>query len=190
MSATAYPAPIFDKNNFELESRKTEFDKLIPAHFNWTPSTEERSMSLWAVEGLEEPGNEDSRTLLAANIGDITIVNAAGKEQVITGEAIAGMLVSARFGKLTQEHPDLEEPLEHDTALIRIPEHSLLPLYERGMYVAEGMDLAIADRVLPSQLGSIAEAMKDGADYSSVIGRIAGRGANIQTAPLPVAVAA
>ncbi len=134
MGAYKSPIPTFRADRFELGSRRAMMETLLPMHHNRMPSEDQKDRALWAVEGLLIPGREDTRRLLAINIDDVDIPDPVDPEETITieGEDIAGMLASARYGRITAEFPDLES-LDDNVVRIVLPQEAKLPLYAAGV---------------------------------------------------------
>ena len=109
MSKTHSPLPIFRADKFEFAGRE------IPRHQNRIPKEEERDSGLWAVEGVLAVGREE-RILLAANIPD---------------EDSLQLLMSARFGRLSRDHPHLDL-LDGNEVGMLLPKDVLQPVYEEG----------------------------------------------------------
>ncbi|HET7673615.1 MAG TPA: hypothetical protein VFK11_03835 [Candidatus Saccharimonadales bacterium] len=137
MGANKTPFPILRADRFEFESRRSMVERMLPRHHNRPPTADQRDDRLWAVEGVLVPGREDTRRLLAVNIGDLTVPDLSRDGAVtIEGEHIAAMLVSARLGRLTAEFPDLEK-LDGTEARIVLPHGAKKPLYAEGMKLME-----------------------------------------------------
>ncbi len=133
MGTKKSPLPIYRADRFDFGLQAEAMERFVPTHHNRTPAEEERDHHRWGLEGILSPQSPDNKILLAVNITDVR--DPKTDELLIEGQELAVMFATARFRRLTQEFPGLEQ-MDGNEAGILIPRAALQPLYAEGMSVA------------------------------------------------------